>query len=61
MATTKKLPEGVEYNPVKNQYRAALNARHSMYFETAQEASQVYKLAVKYPKFFELNFPDYLR
>jgi hypothetical protein len=56
----RKLPEGVVLNTVKGTYQAVVNNKRSLNFETAAEAAQVYKLAVKYPQFFQLNFPDYL-
>ena len=51
-----KLPEGVEYNVLKDKYRAVLNKRKSIWFDTAAQASQVYKIAQTNKTFWALAF-----
>jgi hypothetical protein len=53
---TPKLPEGVEYNELKNKYRAVLDERHSLWLDTAVQASQCYKLAHVNRTFWALVF-----
>ena len=56
------VPDGaVEYNALKDKYRAVVDKRYSMWFDTAAQASQCYKLALVNKTFWALAFPEYIK